>query len=403
MPPESPISPSPLEGIRVVDLSRALSGPLCAMLLGDLGAEVIKVEEPGVGDDSRHWGPPFQNGESAYFLSCNRNKRGITLNLKREAAREALWRLIERADVLIQNFRPGLMEQLGLSYEAAQARNLRLVYCSISAYGQDGPEARRPGYDIIMQGTTGATSVTGDPAGSPYRSGLPVCDVLSGMTAMQAILAALYARERTGRGQLVETTLLGATVAALGNFASSYLVSGVAPRRVGNSHPQIAPYDLIRTRDGYINIAGGNDDIFRRVCAALDLPALADDPRFATNAERVRNRAALLAALEQRTTQLTTDELMVILDAANAPAGPIRDMEQVLSSPQAQHIGLVRELEHPTTGVVRVVDTPLHLSETPATLRLAPPTLGQHTAEVLAELGYDPATIAAWRADGTAV
>ena len=399
----SPSPLSPLDGIRVVDLTRALSGPLCAMLLGDLGADVIKVEEPGVGDDSRHWGPPFQQGESAYFLSCNRNKRGITLNLKREGGREALWRLIERADVLIQNFRPGLMDQLGFGYDAVHARNPRLIYCSISAYGQDGPEARRPGYDIIMQGTTGVTSVTGDPNGSPSRSGLPVCDVLSGMTAMQAIMAALYARERTGRGQMVDTTLLGATVAAMGNFAAGYLVSGVAPQRVGNSHPQIAPYDLIRTADGYINLAGGNDGIFRRVCAALDLPALADDSRFATNAERVRNRAELLAALERRTTQLTTEQLMEMLDEAKAPAGPIRDMEQVLNSPQARHIGLVRELEHPTTGVVRVVDTPLHLSETPATLRLAPPTLGEHTAAVLAELGYDDATIAAWREDGTAV
>ncbi len=394
---------SPLDGIRVVDLSRALSGPLCAMLLGDLGADVIKVEEPGVGDDSRHWGPPFQQGESAYFLSCNRNKRGITLNLKRDGGRQALWRLIERADVLIQNFRPGLMEQLGFGYETVHARNPRLIYCSISAYGQDGPESRRPGYDIIMQGTTGATSVTGDPTGSPYRSGLPVCDVLSGQTALQAILAALFARERTGRGQHVDTTLLGATVAALGNFASSYLVSGVAPQRVGNSHPQIAPYDLIRTADGYINIAGGNDDIFRRVCAALDLSELPDDPRFASNSARVHNRAAMLTALEARTTTMTTDALMRVLDDAQAPAGPIRDMEQVLNSPQAQHIGLVRELQHPTTGVVRVVDTPLHLSETPATLRLAPPTLGEHTATVLAELGFDAATIAAWRADGSAV
>lgn len=394
---------SPLDGIRVVDLSRALSGPLCAMLLGDLGADVIKVEEPGVGDDSRHWGPPFQQGESAYFLSCNRNKRGITLNLKRDGGRLALWRLIERADVLIQNFRPGLMEQLGFGYETVHARNPRMIYCSISAYGQDGPESRRPGYDIIMQGTTGATSVTGDPAGSPYRSGLPVCDVLSGQTAMQAILAALFARERTGRGQHVDTTLLGATVAALGNFASSYLVSGAAPQRVGNSHPQIAPYDLIRTSDGYINIAGGNDDIFRRVCAALDLDELPDDPRFASNSARVRNRADMLAALEARTTTMTTEALMRVLDDAQAPAGPIRDMEQVLNSPQAQHIGLVRELQHPTTGVVRVVDTPLHLSETPATLRLAPPTLGEHTAMVLAELGFDAATIAAWRTDGSAV
>ncbi|MDE3230984.1 MAG: CoA transferase [Chloroflexota bacterium] len=394
---------SPLEGIRVVDLSRALSGPLCAMLLGDLGADVIKVEEPGVGDDSRHWGPPFQNGESAYFLSCNRNKRGVTLNLKRPDACEVLWRLIERADVLIQNFRPGLMERLGFGYEAVHARNPRLVYCSISAYGQDGPEAHRPGYDIIMQGTTGATSVTGDPAGLPYRSGLPVCDVLSGLTAMQAILAALYVRERTGRGQHVDTTLLGATVSALGNFASSALVSGVAPRRVGNSHPQIAPYDLLRTADGYINIAGGNDDIFRRICAALDLPALPDDPRYATNAARVANRAALLAALEARTTQQTTEELMALMDAASAPAGPIRDIAQTLDSPQARRLGLVRELEHPTTGVVRMVDTPLHLSETPATLRLPPPTLGQHTAETLAELGYDAEAIAALRASGAAV
>ncbi len=394
---------SPLEGLRVVDLSRALSGPLCAMLLGDLGADVIKVEEPGTGDDSRHWGPPFQNGESAYFLSCNRNKRGATLNLKREGGREALWRLIERADILIENFRPGLMEAFGFGYETVHARNPRLVYCSISAYGQDGPEASRPGYDIIMQGTTGATSVTGDPNGDPYRSGLPVCDVISGLMASQSILAALLARERTGQGQRVEATLLGATVAALGNFASSYLVSGVAPRRVGNSHPQIAPYDLLRAADGYINIAGGNDDIFRRLCVALDLPTLADDARFATNASRVANRAALLAALEARTRQIPVADLLTICVAAKIPAGPIRDMGEVLNSPQALHTGLVREIEHPTTGTVRMVDTPLRLSDTPATVRLPPPTLGQHTAEVLRELGYDDATIAAWRNEGVAV
>lgn len=396
-------SPSPLEGLRIVDLSRALSGPLCAMLLGDLGADVIKVEEPGTGDDSRHWGPPFQNGESAYFLSCNRNKRGATLNLKREGGREALWRLIERADVLIENFRPGLMEAFGFGYETVHARNPRLVYCSISAYGQDGPEANRPGYDIIMQGTTGATSVTGDPNGDPYRSGLPVCDVISGLMASQSILAALMAREHTGQGQRVEATLLGATVAALGNFASSYLVSGVAPHRVGNSHPQIAPYDLLRAADGYINIAGGNDDIFRRLCAALDLPTLAEDPRFTTNASRVKNRAALLAALEARTSQTPVEDLLATLAAAKVPAGPIRDMGEVLNSPQAQHAGLVREIEHPTTGAVRMVDTPLRLSDTPATLRLPPPTLGQHTAEVLRELGYDDATITAWRAEGVAI
>lgn len=392
---------SALSGVRVIDLSRALTGPFCAMILGDLGADVIKVEEPGVGDDSRHWGPPFAHGESAYFISANRNKRGITLNLKREAAQEVLWRLLANADVLLENFRPGLLARFGFSYEAVHERLPRLIYCSVSGYGQDGPEAAAPAYDIILQGTSGVTGLSGDPDGSPMRSALPVSDVLSGMFACQGILAALYARERTGTGQRVETTLFGATVAAIGNYAAAYLMSGEVPARVGNRHPQIAPYELVRAADGYVNVAAGNDAIFRRLCAALGLDSLADDPRFATNAARVRERTALIAALEERTTRLTVVDLLALAERAKVPAGPIRTLREVFESPQAQHMGLAETIEHATAGSVGVVRSPLLLSETPVATRLPPPILGQHTDEVLHSLGYDQATIAAWHEDGT--
>ncbi|MGH2516621.1 MAG: CaiB/BaiF CoA transferase family protein, partial [Ktedonobacterales bacterium] len=336
---------------------------------------------------ARHWGPPFANGESAYFLNANRNKRGITLNLKREQAREALWRLVERADVFIENFRPGLIARLGFGYEEVSRRHPRLIYCSISAYGQDGPDAMRPGYDIILQGTSGATSVTGDPNGSPYRAGMPICDILSGMFAGQGILAALHARERTGRGQRVETTLLGATVAAMANLAGSYLMTGEAPPRVGNSHPQIAPYDLVHTSDGYVNIACGNDELWRKLCGALHLEPLLDDPRFVSNGERIRNRTALLAAIEERTMRMSTTEMLATMDAAGVPAGPIRDLKQVFESPQALHMGLALSQPHPTVGEARSVNTPLRFSDTPPSMRVAAPTLGQHTDEVLRELG----------------
>jgi crotonobetainyl-CoA:carnitine CoA-transferase CaiB-like acyl-CoA transferase len=391
---------APLDGLLAVDLTRALAGPFCAMTLGDLGVDVVKIEEPGVGDDSRHWGPPFAGGESAYFLSCNRNKRSVTLNLKSKEGREALWRLVERADIFIENFRPGVIARLGFDYESVSARNPRLIYCSISGFGRDGPEAHRVAYDLILQGMSGATYLTGAPNGPPMRNGLPVSDLFAGMFALQAILAALYTRKGRGRGQRVETTLLGATVAALGTYAGSYFMTGEPPTRSGNSHPQIAPYDLMRTSDGYINIAGANDDVWIRLCAALDLEALASDPRFRTNADRVRNRADLLPLLEARTTQVTSADLLARLEEARVPAGPIRDLAEVFASPQARHLELEQIQPHPTVGAVHTVVAPLAFSDNDLALRLPPPTLGQHTDEVLRELGYDDATLARWRAAG---
>jgi crotonobetainyl-CoA:carnitine CoA-transferase CaiB-like acyl-CoA transferase len=345
-------------------------------------------------------GPPFAGGESAYFLSCNRNKRSAALNLKSEQGREVLRRLVERADIFIENFRPGVIARLGFDYQAARERNPRLIYCSISGFGQDCPDAHRVANDLILQGMSGATHLTGDPNGPPMRNGLPVSDLFAGMFALQAILTALYTRERTGRGQRVETTLLGATVAALGTYASSYFVTGEPPTRSGNSHPQIAPYDLMRTSDGYVNIAGANDDVWRRLCAALDLEALADDPRFRTNADRVRNRPELPPLLEARMTQFTSAGALARLEEARVPAGPVRNLAEVFNSPQARHLGLEQAQPHPTAGEVHTVVAPFTFSDNDRGLRRPPPTLGRHTEEVLRELGYVDATLTSWRGEG---
>jgi crotonobetainyl-CoA:carnitine CoA-transferase CaiB-like acyl-CoA transferase len=390
----------PFEGIRVVDLSRALAGPYCTMMLGDMGADVVKVEAPGVGDDSRQWGPPFEGGESSYFIGCNRNKRGITLNLKSAEGQALLWRLIEGADVFVENYSPGTMERLGVSYEEASARYPRLVYCSISGFGRSGPEAHKPAFDIILQGMSGLMSVTGEPEGNPMRTGPAISDVLAGMFAAWGIAAALYARERTGRGQRVDSTLLGADLAAMANIVSRFFATGQPPQRVGNSHAQIAPYDAIRASDGFVLVAPANDELWRRFCDALDLRPLLDEARFATNPRRVEHRPALLKAINARTSQLTRAELLARLEAAHVPCGPIRDVAEAYASPQAEYLGLAAAIAHPTAGEVRTTAIPVTLSETPGTIRRAPPLLGQHTDEVLTELGSTAEEIARWREQG---
>lgn len=390
----------PFEGIRVVDLSRALAGPYCTMMLGDMGADIIKVEAPGVGDDSRQWGPPFEGGESSYFIGTNRNKRDITLNLKAPEGLALLWELIAGADVLVENFRPGTLERLGVSYEAASARYPRLIYCGISGFGRSGPEAHKPAYDIILQGMSGLMSVTGEPDGDPMRTGPAISDVLAGMFAAWGIAAALFARERTGRGQRVETTMLGADLAAMANIVSRYFATGVSPKRVGNSHAQIAPYDAIRASDGFVLVAPANDELWRRFCAALSLEALLGDERFATNRQRVEQRPALLRAINERTSQLARAEILDRLEAAGVPCGPIRELDEVYRSEQAEHMGLAPSIAHPTAGTVRTTAIPVTLSETPGAIRRAPPLQGQHTDEILAGLGRTPDEIARLRAAG---
>lgn len=379
----------PLEGIRVLDLTRALAGPFCTMMLGDLGAEVIKVESPPGGDDSRSWAPPYIGQESAYFLSCNRNKKSITLNLRSPRAQEILKDLIKVSDILVENFRPGVMSKMGFSYDTVKAINPRIIFCSITGFGSKGPDSQKPGFDLIAQGMSGFMSFTGEVGGGPIKVGVAIADINSGMFAAYGILAALYHRERTGEGQKVETSLFETMLAELTFQAGRYFATGQSPKPEGNRHPLIAPYESFPCADGYINIAAGNDHLFAQTCLALGLPQLSQDARFQTNALRVKNREALIAILEEKTKTFKVKELQQILDRAGVPNGPIWSVGQALTSEQAQALEMVKEIDHPTCGKIKITGIPIKLSLTPGEIKLPPPVLGEHTEEILTKiLGY---------------
>jgi formyl-CoA transferase len=402
--PASPTDkPQPLlEGIRVIDLTRVLAGPFCTMLLGDLGADVIKVEVPGRGDDTRQWGPPFTpQGESAYFLSANRNKRSLTLNLKSEQGLKILRELIAGGDVLIENFRAGTLEGWGLDYDALQQLRPGLIYCTITGYGYTGPYSQRPGYDFIVQAMSGFMSVTGPAEGEPFRAGVAIADLASGIFACNAVLASLFARERSGRGQRIDISLLDCQLALMSYVASNYLVSGEPPRRYGNAHPNIVPYEVFRGSDDYFAFAAGNDAQWGKFCRQVGHADWAVDPRFATNPARLENRIVLVGLLNELFAGRPVAEWLALCEQIGLPAGPINSIDRVLADPQILARGMRLEVAHATEGNLPILGSPLAIPTAPAEVRLAPPTLGQHTDGILGELlGYDPAAIAALRESG---
>ena len=410
-PPADGVRPPPLSGVRVLDLSRVLAGPWAGQLLADLGADVIKVERPGAGDDTRTWGPPYlrdedgrETAEAAYFLCANRNKRSVTIDMSRPEGQALIRQLAQQADVVLENFKVGGLQQYGLDYAQLAALNPRLVYCSITGFGQTGPYARRPGYDFLIQGMGGLMSVTGrgdDEVGAgPQKAGVALTDITTGLYATIAVQAALAERERSGRGQHIDLALLDVQIACMASQASNYLAGGVVPRRMGNAHPNIVPYADFPTADGDMILAIGNDQQFARFCVIAGHPEWADDPRFATNPARVANRAVLVPLLRQTTVMRSTAEWIAALEAGGVPCGPINRMDQVFADPQVQARGMRIGLPHPLAGTVPLVANPIRLSGSPTSYRHAPPLLGQHTGEVLSEwLGIDAAALAALQHD----
>ena len=379
----------PLQGIRVLDLTRIIAGPYCAMVLGDLGAEIIKIEQPKIGDESRAWGPPWLKEMSAYFVSINRNKKSLTLNLKHPRGIEIFKSLVKTADVVLENFRPGTMEEMGLGYETLQRLNPRLVYCDMTGYGTDGPYVDKPGVDVIVSAIGGLMSITGQPEGEPVKVGVPLTDVLTGLYSFGAVASALFLREQTGRGQRISINLLSMQLATLINIGSNYLLGGIIPRRWGSAHPNIVPYEAHRAKDEFLIFGVLNERMWKSFCHLLGMDALTEDPQFANNSRRIENRQALNEIIDRKIADKTVDEWIPLFDQAGIPCGPINTFDRVFSDPQVQHLGLVQEVEHPYYGKVKVVGPPATFSESAVGIQSPPPTLGEHNQEILTGLlGY---------------
>jgi len=378
----------PLESIIVLDLSRALAGPYCTMMLADMGAEIIKLEMPGRGDDSRSWGPPFVEGESAYFMSVNRNKKSITLNLKSEKSKGIVNKLIKKADIIVENFRPGTMDKLGLSYENVTELNPEIIYASISGFGQDGPYRLLPGFDQVIQGMGGLMSVTGEPGGPPVKVGIAVADIAGGMFAAYGIMIALFNRQRTGKGQMIDVSLLDSQVAWLTYRAGSFFASGEIPQPLGSGHPNIVPYQAFKANDTYVNIAAGNDQLWQKFCSAVGLEDIVENPKYSTNAKRVENRNELVNIISNIVSSKNAQEWLDILTKAGVPCGPIYTMDEIFTDPQVLHRNMVKDLDHLKAGKIKVTGVPVKLSGTPGEILTSPPVLGQNTKEILLELGY---------------
>jgi crotonobetainyl-CoA:carnitine CoA-transferase CaiB-like acyl-CoA transferase len=380
----------PLKGIRVIDLTRIIAGPYCTMVMGDLGAEVIKIEQPKIGDETRAWGPPWvEDKVSAYFVAINRNKKSLTLNFKHPKGIKIFQDLVKQADVVIENFRPGTMEELGIGYEALKKFNPRIIYCDITGYGTTGPYREKPGVDVIVSAVGGLMSITGEPDGEPVKVGVPLTDVMTSLYVFGSVSSALYQREKTGEGQRISINLLAMQVATLINIGSNYLVGGIVPRRWGSAHPNIMPYEAHRAKDDYLIFGVINERMWSSFCDLLALNELKEDPRFADNSRRLQNRKVLTEIIDGKLAEKTVAEWIPLFDKAGIPCGAINTFDRVFDDPQVLHLGLVKEVEHPKYGKVKIVGPPARFSRSAVGIQSAPPVLGEHNQEILTRLlGY---------------